>query len=88
MIFHFSGLLLRFVNYERTTTIPAVNLGEALDVLRERHPSLRPVLWDNGGRLLQVHRLVINGELVRNPSKDTALAASDQVEFLTAVAGG
>jgi molybdopterin converting factor small subunit len=89
MIFQFSGLLLRFVGYERTMRIPAADLGEAFDLLKERHPRLRPVLWDQRGDLLRVHRLVLNGELIRGePDKETVLTDEDKVEFLTAVAGG
>ena len=89
MIFQFNGLLLRFVGYERTTRIAAANLGEAFDTLRERHPRLGPVLWDQDGAVLPVHRLVINGELVRGrPSRNTELGDEDRIEFLTAVAGG
>lgn len=88
MIFHFSGLLLRFVDYERTVTISAANLGEALGLLRERYPRLKPILWDRSGQLTQVHRLIINGKMIADPSEETALAESDRVEFLTAVAGG
>lgn len=88
MTFLFTGLLLRFVDYDRTTTIEASTLSEALRQLHERYPRLRPVLWDSSGRLVRVHRLLLNGELLQNPDHDRPLRDDDRVEVLTAVAGG
>lgn len=84
---HFSGLLLRFTDYERTVTVEAPTLGAALDALRLRFPRLEPVLWDSNGDLRQVHRLIVNGEVV-TPEAGRPLTATDRLEFLTAVAGG
>ena len=88
MIFRFSGLLLRFVDYDRTTSVTAATLGEALQQLHERYPELRPILWNHSGDLTKLHRLVLNGELLEDFATDMPLAEEDRVEFLTAVAGG
>ncbi|WP_416971121.1 MoaD/ThiS family protein [Streptomyces sp. 4F14] len=84
---HFSGLLLRFTDYERTVSVQADTVGDAMEALRLRFPRLGPVLWDGNGDLRQVHRLIVNGEVV---SVDAAqpLLDTDRLEFLTAVAGG
>jgi molybdopterin synthase sulfur carrier subunit len=83
----FSGHLLRFTSYERTVTMDASTVGDALTSLRERFPQLGPVLWDGNGNLQRVHRLILNGEII---SCDTgrSLRDTDQLEFVTAVAGG
>ncbi|SDJ70195.1 MoaD/ThiS family protein [Streptomyces indicus] len=87
MQFHFSGLLLRFTGYERSVTVEADSLAEAMRSVRVRFPQLGPVLWDDEGRLRQVHRLIVNGEVVAADT-DRPLRDGDEVEFLTAVAGG
>ncbi|MDX8053543.1 MoaD/ThiS family protein [Lentzea sp. BCCO 10_0798] len=88
MTFRFTGLLLRFVGYQRTAEITAVNLADALRQLHERFPQLRPVLWDESGNLIRVHRLLLNGELVSKPDGELPLRDTDQIEVLTAIAGG
>lgn len=87
MEIRFSGLLLRFTNYERTTTVQAATLGDAFSSLRQQYPQLGPVLWDGNGALQRVHRLILNGEIVAT-DLDRPLADTDRLEFLTAVAGG
>ncbi|KPI15302.1 thiamine S protein [Actinobacteria bacterium OK074] len=84
---HFSGLLLRFTDYERTVTVPPGTVEEVLEVLRLRFPQLESVLWDGHGELRRVHRLVVNGEVVP-PDPTRVLSGTDRLEFLTAVAGG
>jgi sulfur-carrier protein len=88
MTLRFSGLLLRFVDYQRTVALPASTLGEALTLLEQRYPQLRPVLQDNTGKLRGTHRLFVNGQLVAHPGDNLSLAEEDDVEFLTAIAGG
>jgi molybdopterin converting factor small subunit len=87
MEIRFSGLLLRFTNYERTTTVQATTLGDALSSLRLQFPQLGPVLWDGNGDLQRVHRLILNGEVV-SIDLSRPLLETDRLEFLTAVAGG
>jgi molybdopterin synthase sulfur carrier subunit len=88
MIIRFSGLLLRFVDYQRTVTLTASTLSEALTLLNQRFPQLRPILQDNTGKVRGTHRLFVNGQLVAHPSDSMSLAEGDDVEFLTAIAGG
>jgi molybdopterin synthase sulfur carrier subunit len=88
MTFRFSGLLLRFVDYQRTVTLTASTLSEALTLLNQRYPQLRPVLQDNTGKLRGTHRMFVNGQLIARPSDTLSLDEGDDVEFLTAIAGG
>ncbi|MCX4444838.1 MoaD/ThiS family protein [Streptomyces sp. NBC_01789] len=84
----FSGLLLRFVDYERTVASSAPDLGSALTEVESRFPRLRPVLRDDVGNLRDAHRVFVNGELAPDVNRATPLADSDEVEFLTAISGG
>lgn len=88
MTVRFSGGLLRLVDYERSIDVRASNLGEALVQVEDRHPRLREVLRDREGGLRRAHRIFINGELDSSADLTTPLAESDDVEFLTAIAGG
>ena len=87
MRLRFTGPLLRLVDYERAIDLPAANLGEALAQIEQRHPQLGPVLKDGEGRLRRAHRVFVNGDLV-SVDLTTPLDDSDDVEFLTAIAGG
>lgn len=88
MKLRFSGLLLRVVDYQRDITISAGTLGEALDIAENRYPQLRPVLRDGDGQLRRAHRVFINGEQAGDVDLATELSDADEVEFLTAIAGG
>jgi molybdopterin converting factor small subunit len=88
MILRLSGLLLRLVDYQREIELHASTLGEALVSVEEAHPRLREVLRDGDGRLRPTHRVFINGELVSAADLTTTLAEADDVELLTAIAGG
>lgn len=66
----------------------ASTLGEALAHLEVSHPRLRPILQDNTGSVRGTHRMFVNGELVPHPTHAMPLGEHDDVEFLTAIAGG
>lgn len=83
-----SGLMLRLVDYRRDIEVRATTLGEAIAAVEHAHPRLREVLRDGEGRLRPTHRVFINGELVPGADLATALAEKDDVELLTAIAGG
>ncbi|MGW1871612.1 MoaD/ThiS family protein [Streptomyces mauvecolor] len=86
MTLRFSGLLLRFVDYEREIDVHAPTLGDALTQVEARFPQLREVLRGSEGGLRATHRIFINGELA-SADLNTPLADSDVIEFLTAIAG-
>jgi molybdopterin synthase sulfur carrier subunit len=88
MNFRFSGALLRFVDYERTVQVEADALGPALHRLEERHPQLRAVLRDGEGNVRRTHRIFLNGEQVGSADPELPLKETDEVEVLTAIAGG
>lgn len=87
MKLRFTGPLLRLVSYERTIDVRARDLGEALAQVEVRHPRLQPVLRDGQGQLRRAHRVFVNGDQL-SVDLTTPLADSDEVEILTAIAGG
>ena len=84
----FSGALLRFTDYHRTVDIGAGTMGTALRELEERFPLLSPVLRDDDGDLRRVHQVFLNGEKLGDLSDALVLHDSDELEFLTPLAGG
>lgn len=84
----FTGILLRAANNNRTVTIDATTLADALAELTTKFPSMDRVLLDNTGNLRKAHRVFLNGELVSHPDRTMPLGTGDRIEFLTAVAGG
>lgn len=83
-----SGALLRYADYNRVVEITAATLADAITELHTRHPRLRPVLLDSDGRMSSLHRLVLNGKVGPSPDPATPLTDDDEIEFITAIAGG
>lgn len=88
MIFEFSGILLHSADNQRSVSIPAATLNNALAELTSRFPQIRRVLLDNAGQLRQAHRVILNGELIPRPDNAMPLSAEDRIAFFTAIAGG
>ncbi|MEU0521806.1 MoaD/ThiS family protein [Streptosporangium sp. NPDC006007] len=88
MTFLFSGILLRLVNYQRSIQIKADTLGAALEQLEKCHPQIKSVLRDGSGQVRRAHQVFLNGEQVSKPSLNMSLKETDEVEFITAIAGG
>jgi molybdopterin synthase sulfur carrier subunit len=83
-----SGALLRFADYNRVVEVHATTFADAITQLHTRHPRLRPVLLDADGAMSSLHRVVLNGQLTTTPDPTTPLADDDEIEFITAIAGG
>ena len=83
MTFRFSGLLLRFTEFQREASIDAATVGDALRALVEVRPGLKPVLLDGGGQVRGSHRLFLNGEQLLADGLARPVAGSDTVEILT-----
>lgn len=68
--------------------VDGATVGEALSDLTRRHPQLRPHLYD-GDQLRSFVNIYLNKEDVRGlQGPDTAVAASDTLMIIPAVAGG
>lgn len=88
MMLRLSGLLLRLVDYRRVIEAPGSSLGESLSGVELEYPRLRDVLRNGDGDLRPTHRIFINGELAPAADLTTPVQDSDDVELLTAIAGG
>jgi molybdopterin synthase sulfur carrier subunit len=85
----FSSALER-VTDERTTTVDAATVGEAIDELAERYgDDFSDQLLDDDGELRRFVNLYVNGDDVRHgDGLDTPIDEDDEVSVLPAVSGG
>jgi sulfur-carrier protein len=84
----FSGTLLRFVNFQKSLTLDAPTVEDALAAVATRFPMSRPVIYDGEGRVRQVHQIFLNGKQLSAGELATAVSPADRVDLLTAIAGG
>lgn len=84
----FSGTLLRFVNFQKNITIDAQTAKDALDKLVSLYPQARQVIYDADGKVRQVHQIFLNGKQLRTDEFDNPVRTDDQLDILTAIAGG
>jgi sulfur-carrier protein len=88
MKFKLAGNMLRFSNFQKEIEIAAVTVETAVQSLVEHCPDLRPVLLDGEGRVRQVHRLFLNGEMLPPHELGRQVGSQDEVAIITAIAGG
>lgn len=84
----FSGTLIRFIDFQKKISLDANTVNEALGKVASKYPKVRPVLYDGDGRVRQVHQIFVNGKQLVPSDFDTALNPNDQLDVLTAIAGG
>lgn len=80
--------MLRFASFRGEIEVDATTIVAALHELVVRNPSLRTVLLDGNGAPRAIHRLFLNGDLLRSNELDKPVAANDELAILTAIAGG
>jgi sulfur-carrier protein len=74
---------------ESAIEAPGATVREVLDSLYGRHEELRERLSDGDGALRRFVNVYVGGEDIRfGEGLDTAVAESDEVQILPAVAGG
>ncbi len=88
MVFEFNGILLRAAQHQRSVSLQATRLGDAITELTSQFPQMKRVLLDNSGQVRRAHRMIVNGELVPQPDIDMRLSDADRIEFFTAITGG
>lgn len=83
------GLLARFTDGNRTTSVRADTLSACLDRLVETHPEIEPHLFDGRGRLRTHLRIFVDDRRVAFADGETVdLEEGATVTILQAVSGG
>jgi len=68
---------------------PGARIGDALEKLFEKHPSLRAVVLDEEGKLRHHYHLFVNGRDIRyQAGMDTPVQPDDVIALFPPVAGG
>ena len=83
-----SGTMLRFTNYNRKIEVEATNISNAIQSLTAAYPSVKKILLDGAGNVRSVHRLFLNSEMISEADMQRPLKPDDQLDIITAVAGG
>ena len=81
-------LLEPAVGSTRRVELDADSLGEAIDHLLERHPTLRVHLFDEQGSLRQHVLCFVGGSQTRLTDRNLEISAPTEITFLQAVSGG
>jgi sulfur-carrier protein len=72
----------------RRVELEAGSVGEGIDLLLERHPTLRVHLFDEAGGLRQHVLCFLGGQQTRLEDRSIAITEPTEVTFLQAVSGG
>ena len=83
------GLLQHTLGGRTSTTIDAATLPELIATLKQRHPLLVPLIWDETGTLRKHVLIFLNDTATRWLEwEDVALHDGDTVAIVQAVSGG
>ena len=83
-----SGVLLRFVGYRKEREVEAATVREGLNKLAEDNPEFEKALFDADGNVRRTHHIYLNGKRLSADQLDDSAGPNDEVQVLTAVAGG
>lgn len=81
-------LLEPAVGPTRRVELEAESVGEAIDLLMQRHPTLRVHLFDEQGSLRQHVLCFLDGSQTRLVDRSVPITEPAQFTFLQAVSGG
>ena len=81
-------LLEPAVGSTRRVELEAASIGEGIDRLLERFPTLRVHLFDETGALRQHVNCFVGGSQNRLTDRDTPIVEATEITFIQAVSGG
>ena len=83
-----SGTLQKFARYQREHSVDAVTVREGIDSLVKNYPELSRALFDPAGQIRRAHMVFLNGNQLSSEQLTAEVGAKDEIEILTAIAGG
>ena len=83
-----TGNLRRYVDFDFEIMLDASTVLDGLRRLSESYPAVKQVLFDAEGKVLSVHRVALNGSLLKVDELERAIGPSDEVVILTPITGG
>lgn len=88
-IVRFPALMKFYVDNQSEFSVAGGTVAELLASLVERYPTLKPHLFEPGGKLRRHFNIFVNGEHIRELNGlDTALKDDDKVILMVSAAGG
>ncbi len=81
-------LLQPIIGSKTTVEVAGTTLGESIGDLLDRHPGLRPHLFDENGELRPHVLCFIDGRATRLLETSDVVAPTTEIRFLQAVSGG
>ena len=88
MKFHFSGNLLRYVDFHREVEVTGATVEQGISEVAQIYPKLSAIVFDSAGRVRQLHRFFLNGELLDQGKLGQPVEPDSTVDLLTPIAGG
>ncbi len=83
------SLLANLIGSPRTVSVDAPTVGQAIEAILRRHPSLRVHFYDDAGTLRRFVLCFVNDENAAwHDGLDTRLAEGDELTILQSVSGG
>jgi molybdopterin converting factor small subunit len=81
--------LRKYTDGQSSVPVEGATVGEALNDLADRYPSLRKHLYDDAGALRSFVNVYVNDEDIRYLEKEsTPLDADDMLSIVPSIAGG
>jgi molybdopterin converting factor small subunit len=68
--------------------VAGATVRECIEAVEARHPGFRPLVVDAEGRVHRFVKLFRNGDPLQGDVLDQPIAAGDELEVLSAIAGG
>jgi molybdopterin converting factor small subunit len=68
--------------------VEGATVRQCLQEVGDRHPGFSELVFDADGRLHRFVTLFVNGEEIGRDTLDAAVGDADEVEVLSAIAGG
>jgi molybdopterin converting factor small subunit len=68
--------------------VPAGSVRACIEAVEARHPGFRPLVLDADGQVHRFVKLFRNGTQLAGAVLDAEIAAGDELEVLSAIAGG
>ncbi len=88
MKFHFSGNLLRYVQFQSEIQVDGETIKQGIHNLVDKHPDFGRIILDVEGGVRMIHRFFLNGELLAAGDIDIQVEPGDEIIVLTPIAGG
>jgi molybdopterin converting factor small subunit len=88
-IVRFPALMKFYVDNQTEFPIAGATVAELIDNVVARYPTLKPHLFEPGGKLRRHFNIFVNGEHIRELNGlDTPLNEDDKVILMVSAAGG